>query len=158
MVRSCLQHPPMVSVAIQPQRFTMKGINEWKEFSVNVPSVAMAAEADYCGMVSGSKTDKNLDCGFDVFYGDIKHAPYIRQFPVNIGCTVENILELGSHLLVIGRIADLKVDSECLTDGAPDMNKIKPLIYASGGSREYYGIGENIGKAFNMGRKIKEGK
>ncbi|MDD5289519.1 MAG: flavin reductase family protein, partial [Dehalococcoidales bacterium] len=56
--------PPMVSVAIRPTRFTLKGIQSAKEFSVNVPSADLAKEADYCGIVSGVKTDKTSVCKF----------------------------------------------------------------------------------------------
>jgi flavin reductase (DIM6/NTAB) family NADH-FMN oxidoreductase RutF len=49
--------PPMVSAAIRPARYSLKGI-QTGEFSVNAPSVDIVKEVDYCGTVSGAKVDK----------------------------------------------------------------------------------------------------
>jgi len=58
--------PPMVSVAIRPSRYTLKGI-QTKEFSINVPSTKLVKETDYCGIFSGSKVDKVSVCKFKIF-------------------------------------------------------------------------------------------
>jgi flavin reductase (DIM6/NTAB) family NADH-FMN oxidoreductase RutF len=150
-------NPPMVSVAIRPQRHTFKGIIKTREFSVNVPSIEQVKEADYCGMVSGLKVDKVAVCGFKIFYGVLKTAPLIEQCPVNLVCKVENIIELGTHQLVIGRVEETYVTDTCLNDGRPDFKQIKPIIYAAGVPSEYYAFGMSLGRAFSMGRAL-EGK
>jgi len=40
-------------------------------------------------------------------------------------------------------------------DGGPDIEKIRPLVF-NPGSRKYHGIGEFIGKAFKVGRKLRK--
>ncbi len=57
-------NPPMISVAIRPQRHTLIGINQNMSFSINVPSVDLIKETDYCGIVSGSEVDKVEACKF----------------------------------------------------------------------------------------------
>jgi flavin reductase (DIM6/NTAB) family NADH-FMN oxidoreductase RutF len=47
--------PPMVCVAINKGRYTWKGIEENRTFSLNVPSVSQAVETDHCGLVSGAR-------------------------------------------------------------------------------------------------------
>ena len=64
--------PPMIAVAINKVRHTEKGILENKTFSVNVPAAKNATEVDYCGLVSGSKTDKSAV--FETFYGKLNRA------------------------------------------------------------------------------------
>jgi hypothetical protein len=54
--------PPMVCVALNKARYTVKGIEENKTFSLNVPSVDHLVEADYCGIVSGAQEDKSKVC------------------------------------------------------------------------------------------------
>ncbi len=147
-------NPPMVSVAIRPQRHTFRGILEWREFSVNVPSAEQVREADYCGIVSGAKVDKAAVCGFRVFFGVLKNAPLIEQCPVNLACRVEHIIELGTHQLVIGRVEETHVSEDCLNDGRPDMRKIKPFIYAATIPSEYFALGDSIGRAFGAGREL----
>lgn len=148
--------PPMVSVAIRPQRHTLKGIQQTREFSVNVPSVDQVKEADYCGIVSGAKIDKVSICGFKIFFGSSKNSPLIEQCPVNLACKVEHILELGSHHLLIGMVVETHVNESCLTDGRPDMRKIKPFVYGTGIPSEYYAFGESIGRAFAVGRALEK--
>jgi flavin reductase (DIM6/NTAB) family NADH-FMN oxidoreductase RutF len=147
--------PPMVSVAIRKNRYTLMGIKQNMAFSLNVPSRDYVVETDYCGITSGAKTDKVADCGFQVFYGDLAGAPMIEECPVNLECKVDRILDLGSHYLVIGEIMEAHVSGDCLTDGKPDVRKIQPIAYITGQPGNYYCMGENVGEAFSIGKKQK---
>lgn len=150
--------PPMLSVAIRPQRYTFHGMLAAREFSVNIPSVDQVREADYCGITSGAKVDKVAVCGFKIFYGALKNAPLIEQCPVNLACRVEHILELGSHQLVIGLVEETHVTDTCLNDGRPDFRQIKPLVFGSTSPAEYFAFGESVGRAFVVGRELGEKK
>ena len=147
-------NPPMISVAIRPQRHTLVGINQNMAFSINVPSIDLIKETDYCGIVSGSEVDKADICNFEVFYGKLESAPLIAQCPVNLECTVAHILDLGSHSLVIGKIEETHVSEDCLTDGKPDIDKIKPFSYITHPAGEYRAIGELIAKSHSVGREL----
>ncbi len=147
--------PPMISLAIQHIRHTLKGINTSGTFSVNIPSREQVTETDYCGIVSGANTDKGKTCGFDIFYGTLGNAPMIKQCPVNLECKVVHTLDLGSHVLVVGEIIETYTSPECLTDGEPDVDKIKPFIYSGGKASQYLSFGEVLATAFEIGRKLK---
>ncbi len=149
-------NPPMVSVAIRHNRYTLKGIKQNMTFSLNVTSKDYAVETDYCGIISGSKTNKVIDCGFKIFYGDLAGAPMIEEYPVNLECKVDRILNLGSHYLIIGEIIETHVSEDCLTDGKPDVRKIQPISYITGQPGNYYCIGDNVGEAFRIGKKLKK--
>jgi flavin reductase (DIM6/NTAB) family NADH-FMN oxidoreductase RutF len=146
--------PPMLSVAIRPTRYTLKGINENKSFSINIPDTTLVKESDYCGIVSGSKVDKVAACGFKVFFGQQSGAPLIEACPVNLECVVHQTVELGSHVLVIGRITECHISEHCLTNGRADVTKINPFIYTTGQS-QYQELGAVIAKAFSVGNEIK---
>jgi flavin reductase (DIM6/NTAB) family NADH-FMN oxidoreductase RutF len=147
--------PPMISVAIRHQRYTLKGIKQNMTFSVNVPSTDMVSETDYCGIISGAKFNKAEVCRFKVFYGRLDKAPLIEQCPVNLECKVVYILDLGSHSLVIGQIEETHVSDNCLTDGKPDVSKIEPFIYTTSPANQYQTLGKVIAKAFNIGKELK---
>jgi len=149
--------PPMVSIAVRPTRHTCKGIRENMTFSVNIPSVDLVKEADYCGMVSGARADKAVVCGFAVSYGKLETAPLIDQCPVNLECQVVHILDMGSNLLVAGRIEEAHVSEECLTDGNPDVLKIRPFTCVTSPARQYQALGDIIGNAFSLGREFGTG-
>jgi flavin reductase (DIM6/NTAB) family NADH-FMN oxidoreductase RutF len=147
--------PPMVSVAIRHDRYTLKGIKQNMVFSLNVTSKNYVVETDYCGTISGSKTDKVVDCSFRVFHGDLTGAPMIEQYPVNLECKVVHIVDLGSHDLIIGEVIETHVSEDCLTDGEPDAIKIQPVTYIEGQPGDYYCMGENVGKTFRIGKALK---
>ena len=149
--------PPMISVAIRHSRYTLRGIRQNWTFSVNVPSEALVKQVDYCGMVSGSKVNKVEVCQFNVFYGKLPAAPLIEECPINLECAVEHVLDLGSHCLVIGRIDETHVSESCLTAGQPDVDKIKPLVYATGTAHQYLALGKSLGKAFSVGKEVRAG-
>ncbi len=148
--------PPMVTVALQHHRHTLKGIKENGTFSINVPSQDQVKEIDYCGIVSGTKQDKAADCNFTVFYGQLKTAPLIEQCPLNLECKVVHILNLGSHALIVGQIEETHVSEDCMTDGLPDADKLKPIIYSPGVEKRYYGLGAPLAKAFSAGQDLKK--
>ncbi len=147
--------PPMISVSLRHHRHTLKGIRQTMTFSVNVPSIDMMKETDYCGIVTGSKADKAEVCKFKVFCGKLTDAPLIEQYPVNLECRVVHMFNLGSHTMVVGRIEETHVSNDCLSDGKPDVEKIRPFCYVPDPSRQYRAIGEVLGKAFGAGLELK---
>jgi len=111
-------------------------------------------ETDYCGARSGSEVDKVEVCQFKVFYGKLSSAPLIEQCPVNLECKVVQILELGSHSLVVGRVEETHISESCLTDGNPDIDKIRPFIYTGFPDSQYFALGEFIAKGHSIGREL----
>jgi flavin reductase (DIM6/NTAB) family NADH-FMN oxidoreductase RutF len=150
--------PPMISVAIRHQRYTHKGVKQNMAFSVNVPSSDLVKETDYCGIASGSKVDKTKACRFNIFYGKRQNAPLIEQCPINLECRVIQILDLGSHALVIGQIEETHVSEDCLTDGKPDVDKVKPISYVMSPATRYHALGEVLAEAFSIGKQLKPGQ
>jgi len=148
--------PPIITVGIRHTRYTMKGIRQNMTFSVNVPSVSLVKEVDYCGIESGIKVDKVTVCKFKVFYGNLETAPMIEQCPVNLECRTLHMLDVGSHILVVGRIEETYITEDCLTDGVPDVDKIKPFAFNPRPDTGYQAFGENVGKPFNIGLELRK--
>ena len=140
--------PPMVCVALNKVRYTAKGIEENKSFSLNIPSVQHVVEADHCGLVSGAAEDKSKV--FTSFYGKLKTAPMAKECPVNIECRLFREVDCGSHVLYVGEVVEIHADKTCLTDGKPDVAKIYPIVYSQA---TYFDIGKPVEKAFSAGKK-----
>jgi len=150
--------PPWIAIALNRVRHSLKGIRENMVFSVNIPDTSLVKETDYCGIATGAKTDKARDCNFKVFYGEVAGAPFIEQCPVNIGCTAEHILKLGSHYLIAGPIKEILVSDDCMADGKPDAGKIDPFVYMTYPAGTYNKVGEFLAPAFRIGKEIKDVK
>jgi flavin reductase (DIM6/NTAB) family NADH-FMN oxidoreductase RutF len=147
-------NPPHISIALQHHRYSLKGIRQNMVFSVNIPSEDLIKETDYCGLVTGAKVDKARDCHFKVFSGKLEKAPFIEQCPINHACEVVQILNLGSHELIIGKIVETFISEDCLTAGRPDAAKIKPVMYAG---MHYVATGKSLGQPFSVGKGINPG-
>lgn len=53
--------PPLITVAISPKRYTFELLQNWEEFTVNIPSIEMKDLVMFVGSVSGRDTDKFLE-------------------------------------------------------------------------------------------------
>jgi flavin reductase (DIM6/NTAB) family NADH-FMN oxidoreductase RutF len=125
------------------KRYTYNGIKENRSFSVNVPTEDMLKEMYICGSKSGRNYDKSSL--FDVFYGDLKTAPMIKECPINIECKVSEIITREEGEGVIGRVIKSYVNKDCLTKGALDITKVNPLLWSQGaGDNLYYSLGHPL--------------
>ena len=67
----------------------------------------------------------------------------IKECPVNIECTLKDVIKLGSHDMFIGQVVAVHADKEVLgIDGNIDYAKTLPFVYNQG---EYWDLGKKIG-------------
>lgn len=151
----CSSDPLSLAVSIRSACWTHAAMKERKAFTVNIPSVSMVAQMDYAGMASGKNIDKFEILKWTALKAEKVDAPYISECPIILECSLSQIVELGLHTMFIGAILDVKADLDCLEPGGkyPDIAKISPIIFDSG-SRNYYGLGERIGKGWHSGKEI----
>ena len=150
----CCSDPPAVTISLRKSRHSYDAILERKAFTVNVPSEALVCQADYAGMVSGRDADKFGVAGFTPTRSDLVDAPYISEFPLVLECRLIRTVDLGVHTQFIGEIIDVKAEEGVLDDqGQIDAAKVQPVIY-SPASRTYYGLGQVIGKGFEIGKAL----
>lgn len=146
--------PPCLTVSVRSNRHTFAGVLKHKAFTVSICHKDMAAEADYLGMISGRKEDKFERAGLTAVKSDVVNAPYIDEFPLVVECRLIHSYEVGVHTMFVGEIMDVKCDEDKLIDEKhPDVEKIMPLIFTPG-TREYFTVGDRVGKAFSMGKKF----
>jgi len=144
--------PPAITLGLQKKRLTLVGMLESREFSVNIPSTSLVEKVDFCGLYSGRERDKSKL--FKIFFGQLKNAPLIEECPINLGCYLLKLLDMGSHDLVIAEIKEVLVDENCMDNERIDPYKVDPLIYLTS-SHKYAKIGPLVADAFKVG-KIKD--
>ncbi len=151
---SC-SNPPCVSISLRDATYTHGNIVYRKAFTVNIPSEDYIREADYFGISSGRNENKLATSGLTPVKSELVDAPYIEEFPLVLECKLVNTTELGLHTHFTGEILDVKVDELFLDNGNPDIEKIKPFLYDHS-FMAYYGIGKRLGKAFSIGKDLKD--
>ena len=144
--------PPRIAIVLAKNHYTNPGIKENNAFSVCLPSEEMAEVTDYCGIVSGKRTDKSKI--FDLFYGELKAAPMIKDCPLNMECKLVEIVESELNEIFIGEIIGTYTEERFLSDGKLDFTKMKPLILSQPDT-SYWRLGEPFAKAWNIGKKYK---
>lgn len=150
----CCSSPPCVSVSLRKATYTYGNLFERKAFTVGFPNEAHLREADYFGIVSGSREDKFSTSGLTPVRSDIVDAPYVKEFPVVLECRLLHTFEIGLHTQFIGEIMDVKADAAVLDEkGKPDIRKIKPVMVDPEGLA-YYGLGRHLGRTFSIGKEI----
>ncbi|NOY40105.1 MAG: flavin reductase family protein [Nitrospirae bacterium] len=150
----CCSQPPCIAVSLRKATCTYDNLMEHKAFTVNIPSEDYIREADFFGTVSGKNEDKFSTTGLTPVKSDLVDAPYIREFPLILECRVIHTFEIGLHTQFIGEVMDLKIEESVLGEnGVPDIEKVKPVLFAPE-SRTYYGLGNFLGKAFSIGKKL----
>ncbi len=150
----CCSQPPCMTISLRKATYTYECLMQRNAYTINIPAAAMVKDVDYVGMTSGRNIDKFAMTKLTPVRSDYVDAPYIKEFPIVIECKVLHTLEIGLHTQFIGEIMDIKVEESVIGEhGWADILKVKPLIFDPG-EGAYYGIGDRIGKAFSIGKKV----
>jgi flavin reductase (DIM6/NTAB) family NADH-FMN oxidoreductase RutF len=135
--------PPMISVSIRKSRFSHDMIVNSGHACINLVSGELTRAADFCGVRSGRDIDKFAATGLTKVRSPIHGVPMVGESPVNIECTLKQVIELGSHDMFLLNVDAVYV-SQRLFDkkGAVDLKKAGLIAYSHG---EYYELGKILG-------------
>jgi flavin reductase (DIM6/NTAB) family NADH-FMN oxidoreductase RutF len=150
-------NPPLVFISSHRDHHTNIGISENQTYSINIPTTAMLAVTDYCGIVSGKEIDKSVL--FETFYGELETAPMIEQCPVNLECKVIKEFSIQHRQVFIGEVVQSYVDEGFVIEqngrrNIADMTRLDPILYAL--DNRYYRIGASIGVGYQEGQAFKQ--
>ncbi len=145
--------PQYLSFGMAKVHYTNKGIHEHGQFSVNIPCVDQVVETDYVGLVSGKNTDKSGL--FDVFYGELPHAPMIQACPVCMELSLDRVLDFDTHDIFVGRVVRVHAETSVLNEaGKIDLARVRPLLFDMT-SVQYWSLGEPVARCWNVGKQLK---
>lgn len=140
-----------ISLSMNKVHYTNAGIKENGTFSVNIPSVEMVKETDYCGLVSGKNVEKSPL--FENFYGKLGTAPMIKECPINMECRLIQIVDFPKYDVFVGEIIETYCDEQYLADGVVNFAKVQPILFVMN-DRSYWKLGERFAKAWSIGKEL----
>lgn len=150
----CCGQPPCVCVALRKATYTYGNLMERRAYTISVPPVDLLAEADYLGTASGRDEDKLDRAGLTAVRSELVDAPYVAECPLVLECRVMHVADLGLHTLFVGEVLDVKADEEVLDEKQHlSIERVRPFLYAAP-EHTYYGIGEFLGKAWEVGKGL----
>jgi flavin reductase (DIM6/NTAB) family NADH-FMN oxidoreductase RutF len=147
--------PPMCYISVRPGRHSYNILKNRGDYVINLTTKALARATDWCGVKSGSRHRKFREMGLTPIPASIVKAPMIMESPVNIECTIKEIIELGSHHMFISEVVAVHADEMYIDEksGLFRLNDAIPICYSHG---KYYETGKLIGKfGFSVEKKKK---
>lgn len=135
--------PPMTYISVRPERYSYGLIKETGEFVINLTTERLVWNADFCGVKSGRDLNKFALPGLTKTAASLVSAPMIAQSPVNIECSVERSMLLGSHEMFLARILAVNVEERLIdSKGALHLEKAGLAATTHG---KYFGLGRQLG-------------
>jgi flavin reductase (DIM6/NTAB) family NADH-FMN oxidoreductase RutF len=145
--------PPMCYISVRPNRHSYEIIKKNGEYVINLTTKKLAYATDWCGVKSGADHNKFKEMGLTPVPASKVKAPLIMESPVNIECTVKEIMKLGTHHMFISHVVAVNAEKEFFDEktGLFRLNDALPICYSHG---RYYETGKYIGKfGFSVEKK-----
>lgn len=146
--------PPKTYISLRPTRYSYELIVQNKEFVINLPTSSLVRVIDRCGVKSGRDEDKFATCRLTAEASNNVAPPTLAESPLALECRLEQIIELGSHHMLLADIVGVAVDEKLIDDnGRLRLAKAGLAAYAHG---EYFALGKKIGQfGFSVRKKKK---
>lgn len=145
--------PAMCYVSIRKERFSYPILVRTGEFTINLTTESMARATDWCGVRSGADYDKWKETGLVPLPGEKVKSPTIEQSPLSIECRVKTSMDLGSHVMFIADVLNVRADDRYIDPetGRFSLESSGLMAYSHG---QYFKLGELIGKfGFSVQKK-----
>lgn len=137
--------PPMCYVSVRPERFSHGIIERNGAFVLNLTTERMARATDWCGVRSGADFDKWKESGLTPVMAPSVKAPYVKESPLCIECSVADVMRLGSHDMFIANVVNVLADESLIDSesGRFMLERAGLITYSHG---HYYALGKEIGR------------
>ena len=90
---------PVAVVAVHPNRYTFKLLDEVEEFVIAVPTPELEEAVAFCGEKSGRDTDKFKEIGLTPIPSVHVKPPSIKECTINIECRIYNKIRPPHYIL-----------------------------------------------------------
>lgn len=120
-------------------------------FTVAPADAAHVVEADYFGIATGRKVNKEAGSKLTFVKSEHVDAPVIEEFPLTMECEVTHVDGDEGGARIVGKVVNVRVDESILDDeGRVDFGKMRPIVYDST-RRIYRVVGDVVGGAWDAG-------
>ncbi|MBH0157294.1 flavin reductase family protein [Fictibacillus sp. 5RED26] len=146
------RNPPMLCISIGPgvgeregtEKDTLVNIRNQKEFVINVVTSTLGNEMQKTSENLPSEVDEVEAAGLTTLDSTIVKPKRVKEAPIHMECQLEQIIQLGSDHLVIGRMVRYHInDDYYLGNYKVDLEKLQPLGRFAGNyseSREFFSL------------------
>ena len=145
----------MVALNLTETHKTVANIKARKGFVIHIADAKHVVEADYFGVVSGSKEpDKFTKSGLSFTKSELVDAPIINELPIAMECEFIEYQSDDTGLGVIGKVIRTSVEESVMKDDKVDIDALEAISFDPY-THGYYKVGGRVGEAFKDGLKLK---
>lgn len=145
----------MVALNLTETHTTVQNIKKRKAFVVHIADAKHVVEADWFGVVHGSKEpDKFKKSGLTFEKSGLVDAPVINELPIAMECEFVEYQNDATGIGVIGKVLRTSVEEANLKDGKVDIDSLEAIAFDPY-THGYYKVGGRVGDAFKTGLKLK---
>jgi flavin reductase (DIM6/NTAB) family NADH-FMN oxidoreductase RutF len=139
------RNPPMLCISVGPGtgeregtiKDTLHNITLEKEFVINIVSSELGNQMQTSAENFAPEINEFESTGLTPIPSNVVKAPRVDESPISMECVLEQIIDLGSDHLVIGRMVHFHVKDEFyLGNFKIDIEKMKPLGRLAGNYSE----------------------
>ena len=105
--------PPTMAIAIRNTAASYELIQKAQEYVLAIPGSSLADEALFCGVSSMRSVDKVQQLGLTLSPSQAVSVPGLQKAIANIELVKETCVEVGDHLVAIGRVLRFGVRADC---------------------------------------------
>lgn len=145
----------IVALNLTETHTTVQNIKARKGFVVHIADAKHVTEADWFGVVHGSKEpEKFAKSGMSYEKSVLVDAPIINELPVAMECAFIEYQDGDTGLGVIGKVLRTSVEEANIKDGKVDVDSLEAIAFDPY-THGYYKVGGRVGDAFKDGLKLK---
>lgn len=139
------RNPPMLCISIGPgvgeregtEKDTLVNIRNQKEFVINVVPSSLGNEMQKTSENLPSDVNEFEAAGLTTLDSTIVKPKRVKEAPIQMECQLEQVIQLGSDHLVIGRMVRYHInDDYYLGNYKVDLEKLQPLGRLAGNYSE----------------------
>jgi flavin reductase (DIM6/NTAB) family NADH-FMN oxidoreductase RutF len=139
------RNPPMLCISIGPgvgeregtEKDTLVNIRNQKEFVINVVPSSLGNEMQKTSENLPSDVDEFEAAGLTTLDSTVVKPKRVKEAPIQMECQLEQVIQLGSDHLVIGRMVRYHInDDYYLGNYKVDLKKLQPLGRLAGNYSE----------------------
>ncbi len=126
--------PPLVAISVYEASFLNELIRAAGQFVLNIPSVDLIKQVQYCGTVSGRDVDKFAVTGLHQAEPEEVDTPLIEECLAHLECALVDVLTPGDHGIFVGQVVYAQAEEEAFKDQWLDKSEkeLRPILHIGG--------------------------
>jgi flavin reductase (DIM6/NTAB) family NADH-FMN oxidoreductase RutF len=139
--------PPLIAISVFEGNFIHELIRSAGEFVLNIPSLDLVRQVQYCGTHSGRDVDKFQATGLHQAEPEEVETPLIEECLAHLECALVEVVSPGDHGIFIGQVVHAQAEEEAFKDNwlGWSERELRPMHHVGG--TLYSSLGERVDAA-----------